>query len=77
MKDKTKARNLFKNVRAILSSLQRVPLSAKEIAGKTILSLATVYRYLTDLEEYGFITKQKKLYQLTAYGRQLLEILSI
>jgi DNA-binding IclR family transcriptional regulator len=66
---------MFKKVKLVLEALERIPLSAKEVSQKTSMPLPTIYRHLTELQQYGFTTKQKNLYQLTAKGRQLLELL--
>lgn len=66
---------MFEKISTILAILERTPLSAKEISQKTTLTLPTLYRHLKELQEYEFITKQGRLYQLTTNGRQLLELL--
>jgi len=67
---------MFEKISSILVVLERTPLSAKEISQETTLPRATLYRHLKELQEYEFITKQGRLYQLTTNGRQLLELLS-
>ena len=53
----------LEKVSVILSVLERKPLEAKEISEETTIPLATLYRNLKELKDYGFIEKHGKLFQ--------------
>jgi predicted transcriptional regulator len=59
----------------ILKTLERKPLSAKEIHETTTLPTPTLYRRLSKLVADGWITETKGTYALTSKGRQYLELL--
>jgi len=58
----------------ILWLLSRRPCSPSEIASEASLPRATAYRYLYELEERGWISKEGKLYVLSDRARVLLNL---
>jgi hypothetical protein len=58
----------------ILWLLSRKPCSLSEIESEASLSRASAYRYLNELEERGWISKEGKLYILSDRARVLLSL---